>query len=185
MVGDRRGTGHLYAGGVLADCEDLSEHQNWGKAGPDPVKLGDDVPFEIRAATAADIPALVSLMTDFYAEAEIALPADAAARAFEALFAEPAMGGVWLAHRGGTAVGHVVLAVTFSMEYGGRRGFIDDLYVHPTARGRGRAPPARAAGRDGRLLSCGAAALCARGICGQWPRALDAAARVAAAPRLT
>jgi GNAT superfamily N-acetyltransferase len=113
------------------------------------VKLGDDVPFEIRAATAADIPALVSLMTDFYAEAEIALPADAAARAFEALFAEPAMGGVWLAHRGGTAVGHVVLAVTFSMEYGGRRGFIDDLYVRPTARGRGAGAALLEAARAG------------------------------------
>ncbi len=33
--------------------------------------------------------------------------------------------------------GYVVLTLGFSMEYGGLRGFVDDFFVRPAARGRG------------------------------------------------
>lgn len=91
----------------------------------------------IRPATDADTPALVALMTSFYAEADFPLPAGPAARAFQHLLADPRLGGVWLAEAAGEAIGHAVLTVCFSMEYGGLRGFLDDLYVLPAARGRG------------------------------------------------
>lgn len=91
----------------------------------------------VRAARRADIPALVSLMQAFYAEADFPLPAGPAAGAFEFLLADPRLGNVWLAMDGGEPIGHTVLTVCFSMEYGGLRGFVDDLYVRPTARGRG------------------------------------------------
>jgi GNAT superfamily N-acetyltransferase len=93
--------------------------------------------LEIRPAGMVDVPALVGLMQAFYAEANIPLAASPAAHAFTALLAAPHLGAVWLALRGGETVGHVVLTVAFSMEYGGPRGFIDDLYVRPSARGRG------------------------------------------------
>ena len=86
---------------------------------------------------ADDVPALVGLMTAFYAEADFPLPAGPAARAFQALLADPRLGGVWLAQVGSEAVGHAVLTLSFSMEYGGLRGFVDDLYVSPVARARG------------------------------------------------
>ena len=92
---------------------------------------------QVRAAAAADVPVLVALMQTFYAEADFPLPVGPATRAFEALLADPRLGGAWLAEDSGEAVGHVVLTVSFSMEYGGLRGFIDDLYVRPSARGRG------------------------------------------------
>lgn len=76
-------------------------------------------------------------MADFYAEADFPLPAEPAARAFDALLADERLGGAWLAEADGMPVGHVVLTLCFSMEYGGLRGFIDDLYVRPEARGRG------------------------------------------------
>jgi GNAT superfamily N-acetyltransferase len=93
--------------------------------------------FDIRPATATDIPALVALMTTFYAESEFVLPAEPATRAFEALLADPRLGAAWLALVNGAPAGHAVLTVCFSMEYGGLRGFVDDLYVRPDARGRG------------------------------------------------
>lgn len=93
--------------------------------------------LEIRPATAADIPTLVALMSAFYAESDFPLSVGPATAAFQALLAEPRLGGAWLAELDGTAVGHVVLTLCFSMEYGGLRGFIDDLYVHPAARGQG------------------------------------------------
>ena len=77
------------------------------------------MPFVIRLATKSDIPALVAFMTDFYAESDFVLPAAAATRAFNALFAAPALGAVWLADQAGAPVGHLVLAFSFSMEYGG------------------------------------------------------------------
>jgi GNAT superfamily N-acetyltransferase len=92
---------------------------------------------QVRPAGVVDVPMLVLLMQAFYAEADFPLASGPAARAFEALLADSRLGGVWLAEDGAEAVGHLVLTVCFSMEYGGLRGFIDDLYVRPGARGRG------------------------------------------------
>jgi GNAT superfamily N-acetyltransferase len=111
--------------------------------------------LQIRPASTADVPALVALMTAFYAEADLPLPAGPARRAFDALLADPRLGGVWLAEESGAPVGHVVLTTCFSMEYGGLGGFIDDLYVRPAARGQGAA-----AG----LLAAARAAAVARGV---------------------
>lgn len=92
---------------------------------------------DIRPATRADISSLIALMTAFYAEADFALPVEPATRAFETLLSDHRLGGVWLAEVSGAPAGHVVLTVCFSMEYGGLRGFVDDLYVRPEARGQG------------------------------------------------
>ncbi|MDA0703895.1 MAG: GNAT family N-acetyltransferase [Proteobacteria bacterium] len=45
----------------------------------------------------------------------------------------------WLMHRtgGAGAVSHIVLTIGFSIQHGGRDGFIDELYVRPEARGAG------------------------------------------------
>lgn len=90
----------------------------------------------IRLATTDDVPTLVALMREFYAEGGYPLPGDAATRAFHALLAEPRLGAIWLAEDATTVVGYIVLTLGFSMDYGALRGFIDDLYVRPSARGR-------------------------------------------------
>lgn len=113
----------------------------------------------IRPATDADIDSLVALMTDFYAEAGFTLSPAAPTRAFEALLASPSLGAVWIAEENGLAIGHVVLTLAFSMEFGGRRGFIDDLYVRPAARGRGTGAALLAAARSG-AVAHGARAIC-------------------------
>lgn len=93
--------------------------------------------LRVRPATPADVPTLVALMTAFYAEAGFPLPETPATRAFAALLADARLGGAWLAEVAGAAVGHTVLTLSFSMEYGGLRGVVDDLYVRPEARQRG------------------------------------------------
>jgi GNAT superfamily N-acetyltransferase len=103
----------------------------------------------IRAATRADVVVLVALMSEFYAEANFTLPHAAASAAFTTLLASPELGAVWLAEVNERAVGHVVLTVAFSMEYGGRRGFIDDLFVEARFRGRGVGAALLAAARAG------------------------------------
>lgn len=114
------------------------------------------MPPVIRAATEADIPALVGLMTAFYAEADFPLPVEPATRAFRSLLRDSRLGAAWLAEVDGQPAGHLVLTVCFSMEYGGLRGFIDDLYVRPEVRGKGIA-----AG----LLGAARAAAVERGVC--------------------
>lgn len=105
--------------------------------------------LQIRPARQADIPTLVRLMSAFYAESDFPLPVAPATAAFQALLADPRHGGAWLAELDGVPVGHVVLTLCFSMEYGGLRGFIDDLYVEPTARGQGTGAALLAAARAG------------------------------------
>jgi len=107
--------------------------------------------IEIRPAMAGDVSALVELMTMFYAEASYPLPAEPAARAFSALLADSRLGGAWLAQDGEMPVGHVVLTLCFSMEYGGLRGFIDDLYVRPEARRQAVGAGLLAAAREAAL----------------------------------
>ena len=102
---------------------------------------------DVRPAGPEDVPALVALMQAFYAEAGFSLPSGAAGAAFEAVLADRRLGLVWLAADGADALGHVVLTLCFSMEYGGLRGFIDDLYVRPAARGRGTGAGLLAAAR--------------------------------------
>ena len=117
------------------------------------------MPTMIRPATSADVGSLVGLMAEFYAEAHFTLGTVAAAHAFEALLAAPALGAIWLAELDDEPVGHLVLTVAFSMEYGGLRGFIDDLYVRPAARGRGTGAALLAAAREG-AIARGLRALC-------------------------
>lgn len=117
------------------------------------------MPATIRPATPADVPALVGLMQAFYAEAGFPLPAEPATTAFATLLGTPALGAVWLAERDGAPTGHAVLTVAFSMEFGGLRGFIDDLFVQPGERGQGTGAALLAAVRAG-AVTRGLRALC-------------------------
>jgi ribosomal protein S18 acetylase RimI-like enzyme len=91
----------------------------------------------IRAASLADVDALVTLMSAFYREDGDSFDADASRAAFTALLAEPAWGRVWLAEEDGSVIAYVALTLGYSMEFGGRDAFVDDVYVVPTHRGRG------------------------------------------------
>lgn len=91
----------------------------------------------IRLATAADLGALLALMQAFYDESDYPLDVAKARAAFADLFADEHNGRVWIAEEGGEALGYAVLTLGFAMEYYGRDGFLDDLYLAPAARGRG------------------------------------------------
>jgi ribosomal protein S18 acetylase RimI-like enzyme len=95
------------------------------------------MPHLIRLATLTDVDALVRLMRQFYAEAGFPLSEDIASRTFETLLDDSRLGQVWVIESDGHPAGFVVLTVSFSMEFGGLRGFIDDFYVSPQYRNRG------------------------------------------------
>lgn len=95
------------------------------------------VEAHVRLAEHGDVPTLVALMTEFYSEAGYSLSPEQASQAFDALLDDPRLGRVWLVESGGSPVGYLVLTLGFSMEFGGVRGFVDDLFVRPNARGKG------------------------------------------------
>lgn len=91
----------------------------------------------MRHASIEDIPRLVALMTEFYAEAATPLNAARAAEAFAALLSDDRLGHVWLIQAGNDDVGYVVVTFSYSMEFGGRNAFLDDLFIRAPFRGTG------------------------------------------------
>jgi ribosomal protein S18 acetylase RimI-like enzyme len=98
--------------------------------------------MDVRLATRADVPSLVELMREFYAESSFSLDRAWAETAFADLIADSSRGAVWIVESDRVAIGHVVLAVRFAMEFGGTIGYIDDLFVRREHRRRGAASAA-------------------------------------------
>jgi ribosomal protein S18 acetylase RimI-like enzyme len=95
------------------------------------------MPPVFRPATRGDLNAVLPLLRDFYAEDGEAYDAEAGT-ALLALLADPSLGRVVLiVDDGDVAVGYVVVAFGYSLEFRGRDAFVDELYVAPTHRGRG------------------------------------------------
>jgi ribosomal protein S18 acetylase RimI-like enzyme len=91
----------------------------------------------MRPAAIEDVPQLVALMTEFYSEAATPLDSKRAAVAFSALLADDRLGHVWLIQAGEGDVGYVVITFSYSMEFGGRNAFLDDLFVQAPFRRAG------------------------------------------------
>ena len=90
-----------------------------------------------RNAALDDIPALIDMMQEFYAEADYPLDRQWAAASFSTLLRDDSLGAVWIIADDSEPAGYVVLTVRFSMEYGGLDAFIDDLFIRPAYRRRG------------------------------------------------
>ncbi len=91
----------------------------------------------LREATLGDCALLVDLMSEFYAESGYPLNRRRAEVAFSELLAGPALGHVWLIEAQPGPVGYLVLTLGYSMEFGGRDAFVDDLFIRPPFRGSG------------------------------------------------
>ncbi len=98
----------------------------------------------MKPATPNDVPQLVALMEESYAESSFPLNRQRATEAFANLLADDRLGQVWLIQSGDQAIGYVVLTLCYSMEYGGRSAFVDDLFVRPSFRNAGLAAAALA-----------------------------------------
>ena len=95
------------------------------------------MPTIIERADHADIPDLVELMTQFYAESSYALDREWATASFGQLLGDETRGAVWIARVGKEPAGHVVLTLRHSMEFGRLTAVIDDLFVRPQFRRHG------------------------------------------------
>ncbi len=91
----------------------------------------------VKPATFEDIDDLLELMSDFYAESDYDLNRELSRRALDDLIEHSSLGKVWLMRHDGQIAGYIVLTVCFSMEFGGRSGFVDDLFVRSKFRRQG------------------------------------------------
>ncbi|HEX9275866.1 MAG TPA: GNAT family N-acetyltransferase [Casimicrobiaceae bacterium] len=93
--------------------------------------------FHIALASSPEVPLLVELMREFYAESGYPLDGDWAAQSFRALLADASLGSAWTARDRRETAGYVVLTVRYALEHGGLEGWIDDLFVRAAHRRRG------------------------------------------------
>jgi GNAT superfamily N-acetyltransferase len=90
-----------------------------------------------RPATLADIDLLLGWMQQLYATDHIVYDEQSARRALEELIGDSSLGQALLLVRDGEPVGYMILTLGFSLEFGGRDAFIDELFVAPEHRGQG------------------------------------------------
>ena len=102
-----------------------------------PRKLSEGV--EIRPAKEEELEELLPLMRaycDFYEST----PTDEGVLTMaRTLINEPSQGAVFIARQDGRAIGFATLDWKWSMLNGARIGYLEDLFVHPEARGAGTA----------------------------------------------
>jgi ribosomal protein S18 acetylase RimI-like enzyme len=92
--------------------------------------------FTMRSARSGDQDRLLALAEAFHAEDGHGLDRDGRRALAEIIAGEPAA-RAFLFELDGRTVGYGVLTVGYSVEHGGRDGFLDDFYLAPEARGQG------------------------------------------------
>ena len=85
----------------------------------------------------ADVPTVLAWMRDLYELEHIPFNPTDAETTLRELMDHPEYGRVYLLCADGKPVGYAAVALTFSLEFGGRSAFLDELYVRPSSRGRG------------------------------------------------
>lgn len=85
----------------------------------------------------ADIDQLLALIQEFYQHFGYSYNEADKRRTLEDLFQPPIAGRIWLIQREQKIIGYVFLSFYFSLEFGGRTAFIDELFILPSDRGQG------------------------------------------------
>jgi ribosomal protein S18 acetylase RimI-like enzyme len=91
---------------------------------------------EFEPAGEADGELLVCLARAFHLEDGHPLDNPGEAALLQVTRGEP-FARAWIIREDDQPIGYLILTLGYSVEYGGRDGFIDDLYLVPAARGRG------------------------------------------------
>jgi len=104
---------------------------------PPPGKPTSRPRVSLEPATGGHVGVLLEWMRDFYAHEGIPFDPAASERVLRELLERPPLGRVLEIVSDGTPVGYAVLALGFSLEFGGRSAFLDELFVEPAWRGRG------------------------------------------------
>ena len=77
------------------------------------------------------------MQRDFYAHESVAFDANAAEQSIRTFLAHPPFGRLLILEDEGAVAGFAIVTFSFSFEFRGRAALLDELYVVPSARGRG------------------------------------------------
>jgi GNAT superfamily N-acetyltransferase len=92
---------------------------------------------DVRPVTAADIPALLPLVEQYWIYEDIThYDAGRVRTQLERMCTDPTLASGWLAHSRGQPVGYLLAVYVFSLEHLGLTAEIDEFFVLPSARGR-------------------------------------------------
>lgn len=90
-----------------------------------------------RLGVPDDIPTMLPMMREFYTVERLAFDPARSERLLTMLIGDPRFGRLVLIESGDAIAGYMILGFGFSLEFGGRDAFIDELFVLPQWRGRG------------------------------------------------
>lgn len=93
--------------------------------------------IELRAAGEDDRDLLLTLIRGLYAAEHIPFDEARAVRGLGGLLADPSQGRIWIVERASRPVGYAVLTLGYSLEFGGRFGLLDELFIQEEHRGTG------------------------------------------------
>jgi ribosomal protein S18 acetylase RimI-like enzyme len=90
-----------------------------------------------RRATLNDLGALLALMPLYYADDHLEFEPVRAETALRLFLSDSSIGQIWMIDSGGESIGYIAVPFGFSLEFGGREAFVDELFVRSDFRGKG------------------------------------------------
>lgn len=93
--------------------------------------------LQFKQVTVADLETLLALMQVYYDYDNHEFDEPKARQAVSAMLSNPAFGLAWLIEVEGELAGYVVICFGYSLEFGGRDCFIDEIFLHEAHRGQG------------------------------------------------
>lgn len=95
--------------------------------------------IEFRPAGPEDLPLLLSMMKQLQADDPWSIPFDEtnAAKAVDGLLHDQSLGRIWMIASNREPIGYIVMAFDYSLEYGGRGAWVDEVFVRRSYRGTG------------------------------------------------
>jgi ribosomal protein S18 acetylase RimI-like enzyme len=95
------------------------------------------LPLSLLETQLSDIDQLLLLIHDFYQHFDYPYVEAEKRLTLESLLQNPTFGRIYFIQAGENTVGYVYLSFYFSLEFGGRTAFIDELFILPHYRGLG------------------------------------------------
>ncbi|MGD1907044.1 MAG: GNAT family N-acetyltransferase [Leptolyngbyaceae cyanobacterium] len=92
---------------------------------------------ELRLATLSHLPLLLPLVQAFHALEDLETDSASLEKVLQPLFHDANLGGIWLIYHQAELAGYIALCNGYSIEFGGKDAFIDELYLLPQFRGQG------------------------------------------------
>ncbi len=90
-----------------------------------------------RIVSPSEAPALAELMRAYYAFDGHDFDEARVMRTLAEFLASPDHGRAWFIEQDGAIAGYMVICFGYSLEFGGRDAFVDEIYLHEPFRGRG------------------------------------------------